>query len=353
MDITHPGIKQQLEQGGLSVRLSSNSFARQPVDQALESTINADAASRHTGITAFHQSQGATRRWTVTRSARSTIVRHLFEKAGITKSTNPSHELRKSKISKFQGDLENISKMITATMNPFSDSLIDNTYLYCLADGKQMPEEVKHDMLNISILGREWKDEFLQECFKDITRFDKPIKRRNLKSFASVAIKSRVKCKNEKIVELKTTRDLMGKLLYLACTRKIELKEVFCFPLTPVPLSLASIYGSIKKTPKYKLSKYLEELIQHKEPTVIDALFYDAMFIVQSLPSNLPLNFGSVARLVLKIICNTEANEVHFVCDSYNVKSIKNAEQQSRVTNDASYHITVQISCGQKTSGML
>ncbi len=110
------------------------------------------------------------------------------------------------------------------------------TYLYCLADGKQMPEEVKHDMLNISILGREWKDEFLQECFKDITRFDKPIKRRNLKSFASVAIKSRVKCKNEKIVELKTTRDLMGKLLYLACTRKIELKEVFCFPLTSSPL---------------------------------------------------------------------------------------------------------------------
>ncbi len=49
MDITHPGIKQQLEQGGLSVRLSSNSFARQPVDQALET----DAASRHTGILLF------------------------------------------------------------------------------------------------------------------------------------------------------------------------------------------------------------------------------------------------------------------------------------------------------------
>lgn len=93
VDTIHPSIKQQLEQGGLSVRLSSNSFARQLVDQALESTINADAASRHTGITTFHQSQGATRHWTVTRSARSTIVRHLFEKAGLKKSTNPSHEL--------------------------------------------------------------------------------------------------------------------------------------------------------------------------------------------------------------------------------------------------------------------
>ena len=104
MDTTHPSIKQQLEQGGLSGR-SSNSFAIQPVDQALECTINADAASRQTGITAFHQSQGATMRWTVTRSARSTIVRHLFEKAAIRKDPNPSHELRKSKVSKFQRDL--------------------------------------------------------------------------------------------------------------------------------------------------------------------------------------------------------------------------------------------------------
>lgn len=105
--------------------------------------------------------------------------------------------------------------MIATTMNPFADSLLDNTNLYCLADGKQMPEEVKHDMLNISILGREWKEEFLQECFKDVTRFDKPLKRRNLKNFASVVIKSRVTGKNEKMVELKTTQDLTGKLLCL------------------------------------------------------------------------------------------------------------------------------------------
>ena len=136
MDTTHPGIRQQLERGGLSVRLSSNSFARQPVDQALESTINADAASRQGGIIAFHQSQGATRRWTVTRSARSTIVRHLFEKAAIRKATNPSHELHKSKVSKFQEDLESISKMIETTMNPFDEPLLKDANLYCLADSR-------------------------------------------------------------------------------------------------------------------------------------------------------------------------------------------------------------------------
>ena len=148
MDATHPGIRQQLERGGLSVRLSSNSFARQPVDQALESTINADAASRKTGITAFHENEGATRRWTVTRSARSTIVRHMFEKAEIRRGTDPSHELRKSKVDRFQKDLESISSTIETTMNPFAQSLLEDVDLYCLADGRKVPDEVKEDMLN-------------------------------------------------------------------------------------------------------------------------------------------------------------------------------------------------------------
>ena len=74
---------------------------------------------------------------TVTRSARSTIVRYLFEKAAIKKGTNPNHETRKSKVSKFHKDLENISEMIDTTMNPYSESLLEDTNLYCIADGKK------------------------------------------------------------------------------------------------------------------------------------------------------------------------------------------------------------------------
>lgn len=205
MDSTHPGIRKQLEHGGLSVRLSSNSFARQPVDQALESTINADAASRHTGITAFHQSQGATRRWTVTRSARSTIVQHLFEKAELNKNAHPCHELQKSKVVNFQNDFENISRMIEDTMNPFDIPLVEDSSLYCLADGKKMPNEVKEDMLNVIGLGNMWKEEFLQECLKDPSRFERPLQRRKAKNFASAAVKSLVQGKDEKLIEMKAT----------------------------------------------------------------------------------------------------------------------------------------------------
>ena len=160
-----------------------------------------------------------------------------------------------------------------------------------------------------------------------------------MRNFASAAVKSKVHGKQEKVVELKTTRDLLGRLVYLACTRKIDLDKVFAFPLTPVPLSLASIYGTLKKTPKHKLSKHLEALITHEEPRSVDVVLYDAMFIIQSLPRDLPNHFGNIAEMVLRIICSTPAREVHFVCDSY-VKSIKNVEQQARGANDGSFNIT-------------
>ena len=109
----------------------------------------------------------------------------------------------------------------------------------------------------------------------------------------------------------------------------------------------------MKKTPKYKLSKYLEDLIKHREPTTVDAVIYDAMFIVRSLPSDLPLNFENIVELVLNNICNTQASGVHFVCDSY-VKRLKNIEQQARDVNDGSYHTSlVQIRYVLKILDML
>ena len=47
-----------LENGSLSVKHTKNTFARTHVDQALEQTVNADAASRLTVISAFSHSVG-------------------------------------------------------------------------------------------------------------------------------------------------------------------------------------------------------------------------------------------------------------------------------------------------------
>ena len=50
MDETHPGLRDILEAEGFAVRRTNHSFSRCPVDLTLEQTVNADAASRQTGI---------------------------------------------------------------------------------------------------------------------------------------------------------------------------------------------------------------------------------------------------------------------------------------------------------------
>ena len=59
MDNTHPGVRESLEKGALSVRRTNKSFSRIQVDITLEQTVNADAASRLTGIASFSQSDSA------------------------------------------------------------------------------------------------------------------------------------------------------------------------------------------------------------------------------------------------------------------------------------------------------
>ena len=46
VDQTHPGVKQILAGGDLSIRRTNKTFSRTAVDLTLEQTINADAASR-------------------------------------------------------------------------------------------------------------------------------------------------------------------------------------------------------------------------------------------------------------------------------------------------------------------
>ena len=55
MEETHPGIHQIFTKGAIFVRRTKNNFARNPFDMTLEEKLNADAASRLTGIRDFRQ----------------------------------------------------------------------------------------------------------------------------------------------------------------------------------------------------------------------------------------------------------------------------------------------------------
>ena len=328
MENTHEGIRANFEGGALSIRRTSKSFSRCAVDLTLEQTINKDAASRHTGITAFTQCVNARKRWTVTRSMRGAVVASLLDMAAITTKEDISQELKPYRIKRDNSDLEKLILYLEDTMNPFQVNLEDK--LYCLSTGRSASSEVERDLTNLEEKGQLMYQTFIDECQQDPTRFERPIKKKKVKNFASDAVKTRVSAKDQSIKEIRCTRDLFGRLLYLGISENLDLKSILSHPLTPVPFSLCHITGAMNKTEKSALMRALEERVPTNND-VMDKNTYiiDTMFFLRTLPE-LPPTFGGIAKVVLQHACSFLQN-VHIVSDTYrDGPSIKSFERNER-----------------------
>lgn len=337
---THPGAKEMLEGGALSIRRSSKSFTRSAIDIALEQTVNANAASRKCGITALTSSEEGRHCWMLTQSARSEVIGNLLSMANLRKKEDCIQELTNNRIRRDNEDQKKVMWQINETMNPFSGDHEDQN-LYCLTTGKAVSESVKNDLLGCKKMGHMRCETFKKECLGDATRFEKAISRSKLKTFVSDGIKVKTTTKDKKIKEMRCTRDLFGRLLYLAFMDKdIQLSVVFEYPLTPVPLSLAHINGIRHTTRKPALMEKLEHRVVSEIPENISATAFDAVFILRSMVA-IPDTMGNISMAILKRIL--VAPRVDFACDTYDdVPYIKDAEREQRGSNisNVEYHIS-------------
>ena len=65
------------------MRRTEHDFSRIAVDLTLEQTINADAASRLTGINSFTNNYTARLRWMITKSTLASFITSLLEMTGL------------------------------------------------------------------------------------------------------------------------------------------------------------------------------------------------------------------------------------------------------------------------------
>jgi len=133
---------------------------------------------------------------------------------------------------------------------------------------------------------------------------------------------------------LKADRDLFARLLVVAQTRDMDLREVLQYSLGPLPWSLASVDGSLGKTDK---SKLLEILVKEVEPAEdvppTAALIVDGMAVLQAM-KEIPETFEELAAAVFYSVVPraTLARRVDFVTDRYPDVSIKNPERAKRAS---------------------
>jgi hypothetical protein len=141
-----------------------------------------------------------------------------------------------------------------------------------------------------------------------------------------------------KMKKVTGTKDLFGRLLYLATTMQIDLPSLFMYPPTSMPFSLAHVNGSMNKTGKSKLMLLLKTKMEYSTvPSSVDVCIIDGMFIIQKL-TDVPATYEGISKTLLKLICSM-APIVYFVCDTYISPLIKDAEQSARVECDLDIEI--------------
>ena len=98
--------------------------------------------------------------------------------------------------------------------------------------------------------------------------------------------------------------------------RKIDMVEVLNYPLTPAPLCLSHVDGSVDSTPKSNLLNYIDKQFVTVSPSSIDATLIDAAFFLH-LQINPADTFGGIARSILNQIMRYSGNIIHFVADKW------------------------------------
>ena len=332
----HPTIRSMLWYGGLSVRRSDNNFGRVGVDMALEQTINAEAKNRLKGIMAFADVNTAVNRWLVTSSMRTEISKKILEVAGMSQSeedNNKSKEVNAKRQEKDAADLISLKENISDMVNPF-DPTIDKDILINIKTGRKASELAEQYLLSVLSEGESKRDNFLKECEEDPKRFEKSIKKTKIVNFATEAFVHKNKSKKaQEIVQLKGTRDLFARLLYIAITKsELNLEIVLSYPLTPFPAELAHPDGTIRTTNKSSFMDLIN--LDKSAPIKVDNAIIDGMFFLRGLPQPLPHNLRGVVRHILVKALKLAKYRVDLSFDVYNSPCIKDIMRDIRADGD-------------------
>ena len=95
-------------------------------------------------------------------------------------NTNPKNkELKRYRIEKDANVLSSLIDSIVDTLNPFKFG-VNCDALYNIKTGKKVSVNAEKYLLSVMEEGKKKRDMFVNECNKDSSRFEKPIKRTKL-----------------------------------------------------------------------------------------------------------------------------------------------------------------------------
>ena len=175
---------------------------------------------------------------------RTAVTSYLYEDLNLTKKEAITESLKASNINKDNLAVKEIKSMIENSLNPFKKDA-DPDRLFNICTGKSCKKGTEDFLLNVESIGNEARKSFIQECVENPNRFEERIKKNKIHSFAAGSGKRKIRGAEGKIIEETFVRYLFGSILCLSMQQKIDRAEVLKYPLTPVPLCLSHVDGSV------------------------------------------------------------------------------------------------------------
>jgi hypothetical protein len=277
------------------------------------------------GLSGFSTNEKARSNWTLTATSTATMTRSIMNMAGADDPDNWMHkDDTTSQLFRQEQQVRNVESIILRIGNPFKQP---SDYITNLASGVQATEAVQKDLLLAWEKGSSRHHDFLKaRILQQTVRIDDPMKKLSLKTFDSMGKSVKVQTRENKEVMIKSDLAVLSRLLVIALSREIDIREIMRYELGCVPRALARHDGTPTAAAKHLLRPALEDDIPPATDIPVDATWIvDAAAILHSI-TTVPTTYGDLSSLVFQIMTShsNHSSRVDFVCDSYPDKSTKN-----------------------------
>ena len=186
--------------------------------------------------------------------------------AGTTTKSEMYKALRPSQILTSEKMVTKVIEVLQEEyINPFS-LLVDKEQLYNLSSGVPVSADLADEILNTRSIGMDISEKFTTERLLEsgTKKFHDPLPRNKIRAFKNIS-KTLVlkKCHKERAIEV--NRDILGLLVRLSVTSglPVDFNKALEFPLSPIPLSIATPDGERCETAKSKLMEIIINTCRH------------------------------------------------------------------------------------------
>ena len=325
----HPQVHAFMEAGGFSVQMSpDNAFGRIPVDQTIEETINKDSQTAG-GTRGFSLNPGALQQYFMTAEFRAMFLQEMREMVGYAQGNNGHADLQKSTIKKDYKDVQEMTDLLlNSWLNPFSD---ESQPLASISTSVVPSPDIALDLAKAYLSGQAAYQDFKNnrlEPDKPLVKFHDTLKKQKLKTFTSMSKAKTIKKNKGEETVIRADPNLFARMIIIAESRQLHMH-----PLGPLPSSLATSNGLLRKTNKTQLGRELEKLVQPTAEIPSPSVYMiDGMALVQKLKVSDQMTFDQIADAALPRVLQEGGNSrrIDEVFDVYNEISRKSAERERR-----------------------